>query len=193
MKTVLYTLLLTAHFAFSSDINIYEEAKKLNTSDQTAYYEDPEFKEFDQIIPSHISIAVEKLCLHIDRRGLTEDQMNNIVIQRNFLSLKGITEFDNSFLEKLESLDSRLKNSRTAEMLSLCHRVWGNQEVSNNYLRIHAERERAEKELEQTKLISITEKLVEMFGNKITREYVVEMRGLYPQSYLATYWPDIIL
>ncbi len=195
MKKILLIILLTTHLAFSSssDFNIYEEADKLNTLNQNIYIEDPEFKEFDQKIPSGISIAMEKLYMHINRPDLTDEKIHNIVLQESFLSLKESTKSDMFFLEKLEALDQRLQKPRTAEMLALCHSVWGNQAVSHNYLRIQETRQAIEKELSQNNLVAVTANLVSQFGRDATREYVIEMRGLYPENYLATHWPDVTL
>lgn len=193
MKKILSLLLLGTSLTFSNDINIDEEAKKLSTYTYKTYDDDAEFQELDKKVPSPISIMVENLTNTISRPEFTQEEIQNLVIKNNFLTLKSSTEFDVEFFNRLANLDSRLKTPRTAEMLSFYFIAWGNQQESNNYLRVQRAREESEESIFQADLISVTEQLLAQFGHDATRKYVIEMKGRYPQEYLAQNWTDITL
>lgn len=193
MRKLLSIILLSINLSFSTDFNIWDEEKKINTYSYKTHNDNAEFQELNGMIPSSTSIISEEICMFLEGTVLTREEIRDQIILNNFNSLQGKTEFDRNFLDRLENLDSQLKTPRTAEMLAFCHETWGNRNISQNYYRILREREEQEKIEFQNNLISVTEQLVEKFGVERTREYVIEMRGHYPQAYLAQHWPNVTL
>jgi hypothetical protein len=189
---------MSINTAFSADINIFDEANKLeanklNVSQEFAKNQDPEYEALNSLIPSGHAIIITAIAKSIDYTSLTYEEIKVEVTKQAFLELKGSTEFDIELFERFEALESKYKSSSTAGMLAVCHAVWNNPAISQNY-RITSEARKNQEEIEcQQKLISITEELKETFGAEKTFPYVEEMIRHYPRDYLESNWPAVLI
>ena len=183
---------MSINTAFSADFNIFDEARKLGMFQQSAMENDPEYQALNSLIPSGGAIIGATIAMAASNPSATVVDIQLEMTRKAFLELKGSTEFDTELLERFETLDSEYKSSTTEDMLSLCHAVWNNPNVSQNYQRISATRKVQENIEFELKIISVTEQLKMEFGAALTLAFVDEMRNFYPLGYLQQNWPAVI-